>query len=93
MKLWLDEQMSKIVAEELRRKGYDVIAATETEYGNRGMLDRPLLEAVIAKCRAFVTYNIQDFAIIARELASANQQHYGIILISSKTIPQHDLRA
>lgn len=91
MKLCLDEQMSQRVAEQLRKKGYDVVAITETDLGNRKTPDEPVLLWAVSEQRALATYNIRDFAPMLARLYALGQAHYGIILISEQSIPQQDV--
>ena len=88
MKLCLDEPMNKHVAVQLRKRGYDVVAITETDLANRKTPDEPILRWAIAERRALVTYNIHDFAPMLAALYALGQEHWGVILISEHSIPQ-----
>ena len=88
MKLCLDEQMNKHVAEQLRKKGYDVVAITETDLANRKTPDEPILRWAVRQTRALVTYNIRDFAPLMAEFYALGEEHWGAILISEHSLPQ-----
>jgi len=88
MKLCLDEHISKRGAEQLRRRGFDVVAITETDLGNRKTPDEPVLQWAIRLRRALVTYNIHDFAPLAAEMHALGWEHWGVVLINERSIPQ-----
>lgn len=89
MRLLLNEQISPAVAAELRRKGYDVVSASDL--GTRGANDWQQLSAAASARRALVTYNIADFQRLLVEWARKGHAHSGIIFVSEKTIPQRSL--
>lgn len=59
MKLLLDEHLSPTIAEELRRRGHDVVAVIEV--GLRQQPDVALLAWAVDESRAVVTANYADF--------------------------------
>ncbi|MGD8329782.1 MAG: DUF5615 family PIN-like protein [Acidobacteriota bacterium] len=79
MKLYLDEMISPRVAEGLRARGHDVVAAVERD--TLGRSDARQLAVAIEEQRALVTFDVRDFSIIARAAASARTEHWGIILV------------
>lgn len=82
MRLLLDEQISPRVAEELRKRGQDVVAVSETEL--RGVADDDVLRWAVADRRAVVTNDMRDFRLLhARHLTMATS-HYGIVLVSGQ---------
>jgi hypothetical protein len=78
VKLYLDEMVSPRVAEGLRARGHDVVAAVERDALGRS--DTRQLAVAIEEQRALVTFDVRDFSIIARAAASARTEHWGIIL-------------
>jgi hypothetical protein len=77
--LYLDEMISPRVAEGLRRKGHDV--ATAAERGALGSTDARQLALAIEESRALVTFDLRDFSVLARAVAVAGTEHWGIILV------------
>ena len=85
MRLYLDEMISPAVAAALRDRGHDAVTAGER--GALGASDAAQLARAIQEERAIVSYNIPDFAVLARAAASAGRDHWGIILVSARTFP------
>jgi len=80
VRLYLDEMISPRVAEGLRRRGYDVVAAAERE--TLGSSDaRQLAEAIHGR-RALVTFDVRDFSVLAKAAAVAGTENWGIVLLS-----------
>jgi uncharacterized protein YbjT (DUF2867 family) len=86
VKLLLDEQISGKVAERLRERGHDVIAATD-DPGLRSLSDPDLFEAAQRQGRALVTYNQVDFEPIIREYAQTNREHHGLVIVHPTRFP------
>lgn len=86
MKLLLDEQISGKVAERLRDRGHDVIAATD-DPSLRGLSDPDLFEVAQQQGRALVTYNRVDFEPIIREYAATSREHHGLVLVHPTRFP------
>lgn len=86
MKLLLDEQISGKVAERLRGRGHDVLAATD-DPGLRGLSDPDLFEVAQQQGRALATYNRSDFEPIVRTFAAANREHHGLVIIHPLRFP------
>jgi predicted nuclease of predicted toxin-antitoxin system len=77
-KLYLDEDVKVAVAESLRKKGYNVIAATEM--GNKGFSDPQQLKYAISQERAIMTHNQKDFVKLHGQCMINSLEHYGIII-------------
>ncbi len=77
MRLLLDEQHDRHVAEILRSEGHDVIAVTE---GQRGRSDRELLEVAVSMRRAIVSEDAADFTLLHRQYFDEGKTHYGLVL-------------
>lgn len=86
MKLLLDEQISGKVAERLRDRGHDVIAATD-DPSLRGLIDPDLFEVAQQQGRALVTYNRVDFEPIIREYAQMDREHHGLVIVQPRRFP------
>jgi predicted nuclease of predicted toxin-antitoxin system len=86
--LLLDEMLSNVIAEQLRAKGYDVLAVV-ADPALAGLADDQILAHAAATGRALVTANIKDFMPLDARYRAASQAHSGLILISAKTFP-HD---
>lgn len=75
------------MAEQLRDRGFDVLAVTEIpELIERQ--DEQLLERASAERRAFVTYDLADFRNISRAWAQDERPHFGLVLLTSRRRPQ-----
>ena len=81
MKVYLDEDLSPVIAQLLRRHGIDATGAQEV--GNAQMDDRAQLGYATREGRAIVTANVVDFIELAREAVATNTEHAGIILVPS----------
>ena len=82
--LLLDEMFSGIIAEQLRAKGHDVLAAV-ADPALVGLADDQILAHAAAARRALVTAN---FIPLDARYRAASQTHAGLILVSAKTFPQ-----
>ena len=87
MRLLLDEHFSFRIAEQLRRRGFDVVAVVErTEL--RQMSDYDLLGWAHLDGRVVVTENVQDFLPIHAEFLNHGEPHSGIILTAPNKFPR-----
>ena len=77
-RLYLDEDVSPLLARLLRNLGHDVVSAHEV--GTSGETDREQFRRATSGGRAILTYNYYDFEVIAREEAAAGRSHAGIII-------------
>ena len=84
--LLLDEMFSGIIAEQLRAKGHDVLAAV-ADPALVGLADDQILAHAAAARRTLVTANIKDFIPLDARYRAASQTHAGLILVSAKTFP------
>jgi len=86
-RLLLDEMLSGTIAEQLRGRGFDVVAVVE----NISLVSTPdedLLVHATEQQRALVTANISDFAAIAKDWRARGRVHYGIVYVAYRTFPQ-----
>jgi len=81
VKLYLDEDLSLVIAGLLRKRGMDVSAAQEV--GNIQLDDRSQLDYAAREGRVLVTANVVDFIELAHEAVATNTEHAGILLVPS----------
>jgi hypothetical protein len=79
LRLLLDEHFPRRVAADLRRRGYDIIAVTESE-DLRGLPDADLFAHASAERRAVVTQDFAGFSILLRE-AGVSETHFGVLFV------------
>ena len=81
MRLLLDEMWSYEIAVQLRRRGHDVIAATESEQEARftGVDDDVVFERTQEDGRALVTENVGDFERARVAFERTGRDHHGVI--------------
>lgn len=89
MRLLLDEHLDKAIAEELRRRGYDVTAVTERP-DLRGRPDPNLLDIANGEERAIATRDARDFIPLAAELMTIGAPFAGLILIPKRSFPPEE---
>jgi hypothetical protein len=78
IELYVDEDVSVLVAELLRARGF--VVTTTLEAGKLGCTDREQLEYAINNQLALLTHNRADFERLAQEYFSSEIMHYGIII-------------
>lgn len=80
MRLLLDEHFPRRIAAELRGRGHDVLAVTES--GDlRGLADVELFEYASGEHRAVVTQGFGGFSVLLREAAVTESEHFGVIFV------------
>src|SRR5260370_42541628 len=84
--LLLDEMFSDTIAQQLRAKGYDVLAVV-ADPSLVALPDDQILARAAATGRALVTANIKDFMPLDAQYRAAGQAHAGLILVSANTFP------
>ena len=87
MKLLLDEMYSVRIAEQLRVRGHDVIAAQERP-DLRELDDEPLLVVAATEERVLLTNNVADLAPILRRLSAEGGGHCGVLFTSDRSMPR-----
>jgi predicted nuclease of predicted toxin-antitoxin system len=78
IRLYLDEDFHPDLAPLLRQHGYDCESTVEA--GRLAKSDEEQLEYATVQGRCLVSFNVADFAILARQWAFANRTHAGILV-------------
>lgn len=78
VELYLDEDVSALVADLIDARGFDVI--TTREAGNLGNGDAAQLTYAVQKNRTLLTHNRADFEALAQAYFAAGHAHSGIII-------------
>lgn len=82
MRILLDAHVSgRRVGRALRTGGHDVLALDQDETLSR-LPDGEVLALAAQEHRVVVTFNVSDFARLAREWAEARRSHAGLILVT-----------
>ena len=83
VKLLLDVHHSRLAAQRLRDKGYDVLAASD-DPALSGLADDELLRAATHDGRVAVTENARDFDRIVRSWTPRGEPHGGVVFTSPR---------
>lgn len=78
IKLYLDEDISPIIAVVLRSRGYDALSVHEVEM--TGKKDEEQLEYARQNERVLLTFNARHFAPLAAEYYQKGREHSGIVV-------------
>lgn len=78
IELYLDEDVSALVATLLRNRGF--VAATARDEGQLGRDDSAQLAYAVERESALLTHNRNDFIKLATEYYESGRSHYGIII-------------
>jgi len=87
IELYLDEDVSVLVAELLRARGFS--AQTTQEAGRKNADDEGQLAYAVNQRRAFLTHNRDDFARLAQEYFAGGRKHHGVIIAVRR--PPHEI--
>jgi predicted nuclease of predicted toxin-antitoxin system len=85
--LYLDEDVSILVAKLLRARAFD--ATTAVDEGQLGRSDPEQLAYATGQERALLTHNRVDFESLAHQYVAAGQTHHGIIIAVRR--PPHEI--
>lgn len=78
IELYLDEDVSVLIADLLRSRGF--VATTTQEAGNLGCADHQQLEYAADQRKTLLTHNRADFEGLAQKYFSAGKPHCGIVI-------------
>jgi len=82
VRLLLDEMIDRAVAEQLRKRGHDVLAVQDLRMaGLRGMPDSGLLAWAAEAGRAMVTYDAKDLVPVHHRMLADEAPHAGLLLV------------
>ena len=87
MKLLLDEHFSSILAQQLQRRGHDVLAVTE-QPALRQLPDEEVLAWATTARRAIVTENVDDFLRLHADYLTHQRLHWGLVLTTRRKFPR-----
>ena len=87
IELYLDEDVSVLVADLIRARGF--VALTTPESGQTGRSDAQQLEYAVSRRKALLTHNRADFEALARHYFSMGRKHSGIIIAVRR--PPYDI--
>ncbi len=87
IELYLDEDVSALVAKLLRVRGFMVQTAQEA--GRQETDDSEQLAYAVSHRRAVLTHNRDDFARLAQDYFATGRKHYGIIIAVRR--PPHEI--
>jgi predicted nuclease of predicted toxin-antitoxin system len=78
IRLFIDEDVRLLLAETLRRRGYDAVHVLERDRGGRNDPDQ--LAFAVAQRRAILTHNVGHFVVLDREYHATRRTHCGILV-------------
>jgi predicted nuclease of predicted toxin-antitoxin system len=84
--VYLDEDVSALLADLLRSRQYEV--TTTLEAGNVGRSDAEQLAFATERGMAIVTHNRADFDALAQQYVTSGRTHAGIIMAVRRPEPQ-----
>ena len=82
---------SPVIAQQLRRRGYDVVAVVERD-DLRTKHDEFLFEVSQSESRIIVTDNTDDFCAIAADARDSGRDFFGMILTTDQRFSRHHPR-
>ena len=85
--LYLDEDVSVLIAELLRARGF--VAVTTLEAGRLGSTDQAQLNYANSHQSALLTHNRADFEVLAQRYFASGETHHGIIIATRR--PPYEL--
>jgi hypothetical protein len=78
IELYLDEDVSVLVADLLRARGF--VATTTREAGKLGSSDLEQLEHAIIQDKTLLTHNRADFETLAQQYFASGRSHHGLVI-------------
>lgn len=80
--LFFDEDVSAIVVQHLRQRGFDVLSVREAH--RLHLNDSSQLAFAVSQKRTIVTHNRNDFEELHKQYLAEQQQHFGIIILKRR---------
>jgi predicted nuclease of predicted toxin-antitoxin system len=91
--LLLDEMYPAAIAEELRRRGHDVVSVHDGSHRRlEGATDAEIFKAAVEDMRALVTENVPDFRRLETNALLREQPHPGLVFTTDRRFPRGDPR-
>jgi hypothetical protein len=87
IEFYLDEDVSTLVADLIRARGF--VVTTTQEAGQHGRSDEQQLNYAVSRRATLVTHNRADFEVLARRYFALGLKHYGLIIAVQR--PAHDI--
>jgi hypothetical protein len=87
IEFYLDEDVSTLVADLVRARGFSV--TTTHEAGQGGRSDEEQLNYAVGRRITLVTHNRADFELLARHYFNSRLKHYGIVIAVQR--PAHEI--
>lgn len=85
IRLYTDEDVDVRLAEQLRRRGYDVISCRDAGRHRKGIPDDDHLVFATRARRAILVHNSRDYVRCDHAWKATGQQHWGILVIENGT--------
>jgi predicted nuclease of predicted toxin-antitoxin system len=83
IELYLDEDVSALVADLVRARGF--VANTTQQARQLARSDAEQLKYAASQQKTLLTHNRADFEVLARQYFSEGRTHYGIIIAVRRT--------
>lgn len=83
IELYLDEDVSVLVAQLIRARGF--VAATAHGEGRLGRSDAEQMAYAVSRRMTLLTHNRADFEALARDYLANGHTHHGIIIAVRRT--------
>lgn len=91
MRVLLDEMYPTLLAEQLRRRGHDVVSIHDVAYRRlEGASDEEVFRAAVAEKRALVTENVPDFRRLEADALARGEQLPALVFTANRQFPRGD---
>jgi predicted nuclease of predicted toxin-antitoxin system len=87
VKLLVDQMWPASLAEQLRKRGHDVVAVIERKDLTHAA-DDTVFETSRREERAVFTENVRDYLPLATDCLGRSQEFFGLVLTSDQTFPR-----
>jgi len=87
IEFYLDEDVSRLVADLIRARGFAI--TTTQEAGQGGRSDEEQLNYAVGRGMTLVTHNRADFELLASRYFNSGVKHYGIVIAVQR--PAHEI--